>query len=190
MIRRFEAQHPRIHREAYVDAAAVVIGDVGIGARSSVWPNAVIRGDVHSIVVGDESNIQDASVLHVTHDSHYKPGGRGLVVGDRVTVGHHVTLHACTLESGCFVGIGCVVLDGAVIETGAMLGAGTLVTPGQRLAGGYLYLGSPARQARALSAEERDYLVYSAEHYVRLAARHAQTRLQIQFEEAAAAMAP
>ncbi|MGF1548438.1 MAG: gamma carbonic anhydrase family protein [Thiotrichales bacterium] len=190
MIQRFEQHTPAIHREAYIDPAASVIGDVVIGARSSVWPHAVVRGDVHGIVIGEETNIQDGSVLHVTHDSHYKPGGRGLRIGDRVTVGHNVTLHACTLESGCFVGIGCIVLDGAVVETGVMLGAGALVPPGQRLAGGFLYLGAPARSVRALTAEEREYLVYSAEHYVKLAARHARTQFELQLEAAAAAMAP
>lgn len=171
-IRSFETLEPRIAASAYVDAAAVVIGSVEIGAESSVWPMTVIRGDIHRIKIGDRTNIQDGSIIHVTHDSEYAPRGFGVVVGDNVTVGHKVVLHGCTVEGKCLIGMGSIILDGARIESGAMLAAGSLVSPGKVLAGGYLWRGSPARQVRELTDKENAYLDYSAGHYVRLAQRH------------------
>jgi carbonic anhydrase/acetyltransferase-like protein (isoleucine patch superfamily) len=173
MIRSFEKHAPDIHASAWVDATALVLGDVTIGADSSVWPMTVVRGDIHRIEIGARTNIQDGSVLHVTHDSRFVPGGRPLVVGDGVTVGHRVVLHACTIGDGCLIGMGSVVMDGAVVEAGVLLGAGSLVTPGKHLEGGYLWQGSPARRVRELTDQERAYLAYSAEHYVRLKNRHA-----------------
>lgn len=157
---------------AYVDEQALVLGDVEIGADSSVWPMTVVRGDVNRIRIGERTNIQDGSVLHVTHDGEFDPGGSPLIVGSEVTVGHKVVLHACTVEDRCLIGMGAVVLDGAVVKSGAMVGAGALVSPGKVLDGGYLYLGAPARQARALTERERSFLEYSAAHYVRLKNRH------------------
>jgi carbonic anhydrase/acetyltransferase-like protein (isoleucine patch superfamily) len=173
-IRNFEGHAPLIHASAYVDEQAMVCGRVSIGADSSIWPMSVVRGDINTIAIGERTNIQDGSVLHVTHDSEYFPGGASLVVGNDVTVGHRVVLHACTVEDLCLIGMGAVVLDGAVIRSGAMLAAGALVSPGKDLAGGYLYVGAPARQARALSDQEKDFLRYSAEHYARLKDRHRQ----------------
>ncbi len=172
MIRAFEQWQPRLHDDVYVDPLAAVIGRVTLHAQVSVWPGAVLRGDVQAIEVGRASNIQDGSVLHVTHDSEWTPGGRGLVVGAEVTVGHNVTLHACTVGDRCLIGMGSVVLDGAELAAEVMLGAGSLVPPGRRLEGGYLWLGSPVRRQRPLSDAERAWLRYSAAHYVRLAARH------------------
>ncbi len=171
-IRPFEGEFPRIHASAYVDESALVCGRVSIGADSSVWPMAVVRGDINSISIGARSNIQDGSVLHVTHDSEFAPGGAALVIGDEVTVGHKVVLHACTVEGLCLIGMGAVVLDGAVIRAGAMVGAGALVPPNKELAGGYLYVGAPARQARELTPTEKRFLKYSAEHYAQLKERH------------------
>ena len=171
-IRAFEAKQPRIDPSAWIDPAAVVIGDVEIGAGSSIWPMSVIRGDIQAIRIGRDTNIQDGSVLHVTHDSSYSPGGRPLIVGDGVTVGHKVILHACTVGDHCLVGMGSIVLDGAVLEPRVMLGAGSLVSSGKRVEGGYLWLGSPARRIRPLSERELAYLEYAAQHYVRLAQRH------------------
>jgi carbonic anhydrase/acetyltransferase-like protein (isoleucine patch superfamily) len=173
MIRAFEGHLPDVDPLAWVDETALVLGDVSIGADSSIWPMTVVRGDIHRIEIGARSNIQDGAVLHVTHDSRFVPGGRPLVVGDGVTVGHKVVLHACTIGDGCLIGMGSVVMDGAVVEAGVLLGAGSLVTPGKHLEGGYLWQGSPARRVRELTDQEREYLAYSAEHYVRLKNRHA-----------------
>jgi len=171
-IRSFEHFKPQIASTAWVDETALVVGDVTIGADSSIWPMSVVRGDIHSIRIGERSNIQDGSVLHVTHDSEYSEGGNPLVIGSDVTVGHKVILHACTVEDGCLIGMGAVVLDGALVRAGAMVGAGSLVTPGKVLEGGYLYLGSPARRVRELTEKEKRYFEYSAAHYVRLKNRH------------------
>lgn len=172
MIRTFEKFVPDIDASAWVDETALVIGEVRIGAQSSIWPMSVVRGDIHRIEIGARSNIQDGSVLHVTHDSRFKPGGLPLVVGDDVTVGHKVVLHACTIGDRCLIGMGAIVMDGAVIEPGTLLGAGSLVTPNKHLEGGYLWQGSPARRVRPLTDQEREYLEYSAAHYVRLMERH------------------
>ncbi len=174
-IRRFADCLPRIAAGAYVDEAALVIGDVEIGEDSSLWPQVVARGDVHSIRIGARTNIQDGSILHVTQDNAFSPGGHALVIGDEVTVGHGAILHGCTVEDRCLVGMGATVLDGAVVRSGAMIAAGALVPPGKDLAGGHLYVGSPARPARPLRPEERDYLAFSAAHYVELKARHQAT---------------
>ncbi len=173
MIRRFEAFAPIVETGAWVDEMALVVGDVTLGPDSSVWPMSVVRGDVNFIRIGARANIQDGSVLHVTHDSAHSPGGKPLIVGDDVTVGHKVTLHACTVGNRCLIGMGAIVLDGAEIPDETMIGAGSLVPPNKVLDGGYLWLGSPVRRVRALSEEEKAYLKYSAEHYVRLKNRHA-----------------
>ena len=171
-IRTFENHKPKIAPSAYVDESAVVTGNVVIGADSSVWPMCSVRGDIHSIRIGERSNIQDGSILHVTHDSEFAPGGNALSIGDDVTVGHNAVIHACTVEDSCLIGMGSVILDGAVIKTGAMLGAGSLVSPGKVLEGGYLWLGSPAKRVRELSDREKAFLSYSAAHYVDLKNRH------------------
>jgi carbonic anhydrase/acetyltransferase-like protein (isoleucine patch superfamily) len=157
---------------AYVDESAVVIGQVEIGARVSIWPCVVIRGDVNDIVIGDETNIQDGAVLHVTHRSATHPEGYPLRIGKGVTVGHKAVLHGCTIGDLCLIGIGAIVMDGAIVEDQVMVGAGALVPPGKRLESGYLYVGSPARAARPLKAEEIAYLTYSKDGYVRLKDQH------------------
>lgn len=171
-LRDFEGKRPRLGERAWVDPTATVIGDVRLSADVSVWPHCVIRGDVHRIEIGVGTNVQDASVLHVSHDSRFHPGGAPLIVHDRVTVGHQVVLHGCEVGALCLIGIGAKVLDRAVLGPRTMLGAGTLVPPGQVLEGGYLYLGTPAKRARSLTDQELEYLEYTAAHYVRLAARH------------------
>lgn len=167
-IRPYKSKHPSIDPSAYVDERATVVGDVVVGAESSVWPNAVVRGDVNYIRVGARTNIQDGSVLHVTHAHSAVPGGHPLVIGDEVTVGHNVTLHGCIIAERCLIGIGAVVLDGARLEPYVLVGAGSLVPPGKILEGGYLWLGSPVRRARPLSAADHDAFAYSARHYVAL----------------------
>ncbi len=170
--RGFEAIMPQVDGAAWIDPSALLIGDVHIGQDSSVWPMAVLRGDVQTIRVGQASNIQDGAVLHVSHHSRFVPGGHPLLVGDGVTVGHHAVLHGCEVKAHCLIGIGARVLDGAVLEAHTLLGAGALVPPGKILRGGQLWVGAPARSARALRDDELEYLQYSAAHYVRLAARH------------------
>lgn len=168
-IRSYQGDYPRIDDTAYIDQDCVVIGKVTIGAGASVWPMAVVRGDVNTIDIGSDTNIQDGSVLHCTHASDYVPDGSALVIGERVTVGHNVTLHACTIGNDCLIGMGSVVLDGAVLKAGTMLAAGSLVPMGKILEGGYLWMGSPAKKIRRLNAREQAFLTYSAQHYRRLA---------------------
>lgn len=172
MIRTFESHSPIIAQTAYVDDTALIIGDVEIGEESSIWPMSVVRGDVHHIRVGQRTNIQDGSILHVSHDSEYQPGGSPLSVGDDVTVGHQVVLHACTVGSHCLIGMGSIIMDGAIVEDGAMIGAGSLVNSGKLIEGGYLWLGRPAKRARELTDREKEYLRYSAAHYVKLMKRY------------------
>jgi carbonic anhydrase/acetyltransferase-like protein (isoleucine patch superfamily) len=163
---------PSIPGSAYVDQAAVVIGDVVLGEDSSVWPMTVIRGDVNYIRIGARSNIQDGCVVHVTHAHAEVPGGHPCLVGDDVTIGHKVVLHGCTIGDRCLIGMGSIVLDGAVLEPEVLLGAGSLVPPGKLLEGGYLWLGAPVRRVRPLTEAERARFRYSAEHYVRLKNRY------------------
>lgn len=173
MIRRFEGILPTLAVGAWVDESAQVIGDVTLGADSSVWPLATVRGDVNRIRIGARSNVQDNACLHVTHDGPYSPGGVGLDIGDDVTIGHGVILHACTIGNRVLVGMGSIVMDEAVIEDEVLLAAGSLVPPGKRLESGHLYRGNPLAKVRALSEAERASLKYSAEHYVRVKNRHA-----------------
>lgn len=171
-IRDYNNISPKVGAGVYVDEMAAVIGDVEIGEDSSIWPMVAVRGDVHSIRIGKRTNIQDGSVLHVTADNEYNPGGHALVVGDEVTVGHGAILHACTVEDRSLIGMGATVLDGAVVKTNVMVAAGTLVPPGKVLESGYLYLGNPVRQARPLKEKEIEYFSFSAQHYVDLKNKH------------------
>lgn len=171
-VRSFEQFTPKIHSNAWLDPSCVVIGDVHIGARSSIWPGVVIRGDINRIRIGCDTNIQDGSILHNSHDGPFMPGGAPLLIGDRVTVGHKAILHGCEIADDCLIGMGAIVMDKVVIETGVMLGAGSLVPPGKTLNSGYLYTGTPTRQSRPLTDREKTYFAYSAEYYVKLAGRH------------------
>jgi carbonic anhydrase/acetyltransferase-like protein (isoleucine patch superfamily) len=173
-IRPFAGTWPEIATDAWIDETAVVIGDVHIGARSSIWPGTIVRGDIHEIRIGADSNVQDASVLHVSHDSEFLPGGAALIIGDRVTIGHKVILHGCEIGDDCLVGMGAIIMDRAVLQPNVVVGAGSVVPGGKVLESGYLYVGSPARRVRELTEQELKYFGYSAEHYVRLARRHQQ----------------
>jgi carbonic anhydrase/acetyltransferase-like protein (isoleucine patch superfamily) len=172
MIKAFRDHLPVVPESAFVAQTALVMGEVTLGERCGVWPGAVIRGDIHRIRIGRETNIQDGSVLHISHDGPFMPGGSPLTVGDRVTVGHKAVLHGCEIHDDCLIGMGAIVMDKAVIESGVMVGAGSLVPPGKTLTSGYLYTGSPARQARPLSEREKEYFSYSAAYYSKLARRH------------------
>ncbi len=167
-IRNFNHNQPRLGREVYIDPTAVVIGDVSLGDDVSVWPTAVIRGDVESIQIGAGTNVQDGSVLHVSHAGDYSPNGHKLIIGQGVTIGHRAVVHGCEVGNYCLLGIGSIIMDAACLEDYVMLAAGALVTPGKKLAGGYLYVGAPARPLRALTDKEKDFLEYSYQHYIRL----------------------
>ena len=165
-VRSFEKHTPVIADSAYVDEQALVLGDVHLGEDSSVWPMTVVRGDVHSIRIGARTNIQDGSIVHVTHDCDYAPGGLATTIGDDVTVGHSAIIHACKISDRCLIGMGAILLDGSAISSDTIIGAGCLVPPGKTLEGGYLWVGSPAHKLRELNDAELEYLRYSAKHYV------------------------
>jgi carbonic anhydrase/acetyltransferase-like protein (isoleucine patch superfamily) len=167
-IRPWQGILPSLGQRVYLDPAAIVIGQVTLGDDSSVWPAAVIRGDVNVIRIGARTSIQDGSVLHVTHDGPYWPGGFALNIGDDVTIGHRVVLHGCTIGNRCLIGMGAIVMDGVVVEDDVIIGGGALVTPGTRCESRSLYMGSPARRARALTVREVDQLAYSAGWYVKV----------------------
>lgn len=160
MIRVYRGIQPRIAASAYIDPSAQVIGDVSVGERSSIWPNVTARGDVNSIRIGDESNIQDNSVLHC--DAGLFP----LVIGSRVTVGHLAMLHGCTIEDGCLIGIGAIVLNGARIGAGSVIAAGAVVPEGAQIPPGSMVMGVPAKVKRELTGEERERFSQNAKHYV------------------------
>lgn len=157
---------PTLGARVFVDPSAVVIGQVTLGEDSSVWPAAVIRGDVNVIAVGARTSIQDGCVLHVTHDGPYWPGGFRLDVGDDVTLGHRAVLHGCRVGNRCLVGMGALVMDGAQLADEVLVAAGAVVTPGSHCESRSLYAGSPARRVRALKPEEIGLLSYAARRYV------------------------
>ncbi len=171
-IRSFENKAPYCGEGSWVDESAQVIGDVVLGADCSVWPCAVIRGDMHQIRIGDRVSVQDNAVLHITHDSGFNPGGYGLSIGSDVTIAHQAMLHGCTVGSRVMIGMQAMVMDGAVIEDDVILAAGSLVPPGKRLRTGWLYRGRPAEPVRELTDEEREFLTYVAGNYVKLKNRY------------------
>jgi carbonic anhydrase/acetyltransferase-like protein (isoleucine patch superfamily) len=161
---------PTIHETAFIAPGAQVIGNVHIGAQSSIWFNCVVRGDVDTVHIGARSNLQDGSIVHVT-------GGQfKTFIGDGVLIGHQCVIHGCRLENESFVGMGSTVMDGCVIEEGAMLGAGSLLSPGKIIKSNQLWLGRPARFVRILSAEEREQNREGVRHYVELAAEYLAAR--------------
>lgn len=171
----FEQYRPELGQRAFVDKTALVIGDVHLGDDSSVWPMAVVRGDIHRIRIGARSSIQDGSVIHVTHAGPFNPDGYPATVGDDVTVGHKVTLHGCHIHDRVLIGMGSIILDGVTVESEVVIGAGSLVPPGKTLESGHLYVGSPVKKVRELSEEEKRFFVYSASKYVELKDRYLQS---------------
>lgn len=166
MIRPFQGVSPWIHSTAFIAETAVIVGDVKIGAESSIWYNVVARGDVNFITIGDRTNIQDLSMLHVTHKKHANDPGASLVIGNDVTVGHSVTLHGCTIEDGAFIGMQAIVMDKVVVGKGALVGARALVTEGTIIPPDTLWVGAPAKYKRDLTPDEIAWLKKSAGNYV------------------------
>lgn len=166
VLRPYKDLFPQQGDRVMIDSSSVVIGDVRMGDDVSIWPLVAIRGDVNYVAIGARTNIQDGSVLHVTHKSSYNPAGNPLIVGEDVTVGHKVMLHGCTIGNRVLVGMGSILLDGVVIEDDVMIGAGSLVPQNKRLESGFLYLGSPVKQIRSLTEAEKEGLKYSANNYV------------------------
>jgi len=166
ILRSYRGTSPTIAPDVFLADNASIIGDVHVGAGSSIWFGAVVRGDVMPIRIGAATSIQDNTVIHVTHDV------SGTTVGDRVTVGHSVTLHACTVADDCIIGMGSIILDRSRVGRFCIVGAGALVTPGTDIPEGHLAVGSPARVKRPLTDEERAWIATSAGHYVALAQRY------------------
>lgn len=169
---RFQARRPRFGARVFIARLAWVGGDVHLGDDVSVWPGAVVRGDVQRITVGDRTNIQDGAVLHVTHEGPACPEGGPLVLGEDITVGHRAILHACTIGNRCLIGMGAILMDRVTVDDEVMIGAGAVVTPGTELPPRTLWKGNPARLARTLRDDEVRMLAYSSAHYVRLKDRY------------------
>jgi carbonic anhydrase/acetyltransferase-like protein (isoleucine patch superfamily) len=172
-VRPYLGTLPTLGGGVYLDPACSVIGDVVLGDDVSVWPGTVIRGDVNFIRIGDRTNVQDGTVVHVSHDGpHAKLGGFATRIGSDVTIGHKAIIHACTIEDAVLIGMGAIVLDGAIVRKHGFVGAGALVPPGKVVGEGEMWLGNPARRVRMLSDAEIEALYYSAQHYVRLKDRY------------------
>ena len=172
-IRPFEDKAPQLGQRVYVDPAACVIGDVELGDDASVWPGTVVRGDVNFIRIGARTNIQDGTVIHVTHEGPYtRPGGLPTLIANDVTIGHAAVIHACTIGEFALIGMKAIVLDGATVERFGFVGAGAVIAPGKTVGEGELWLGNPARCVRTLSERELEQLKYSSGHYVRLKDRY------------------
>lgn len=176
-IRQFAGHTPEIDSTVFVDPMSLVIGKVKIGKDSSVWPFALIRGDVNTIEIGQRCSVQDGTVIHVTHDGAMNPGGFPTHIGNEVTIGHKVMLHGCTIHDRVLVGMGAIVMDGVTIESDVVVGGGSLVPPGKTLESGHLYVGSPVKKVRKLSAAELAYFHYTAGKYVELKDAHKQSLL-------------
>ena len=171
-VRSFQGQTPTLGARVLIDPSAVVLGQVSLGDDVSIWPQAVVRGDMHAIHVGARSSVQDGCILHITHAGPYNPDGWPLHIGEDVTIGHGAILHGCTVGDRVLVGMSATVMDGAVIDNDVVIAAGALVTPGKHLQSGYLYGGAPAREMRALSDKEKAYFTYVAANYVALKNQH------------------
>ncbi len=171
-IRTYQGKTPKLADGVFVDPTAVVIGDVELGENVSIWPMAVVRGDMNAIRIGKSTSVQDGAVLHITHASDYNPGGFALIIGEEVTIGHKAILHGCTLGNRVLVGMGAIVMDGVVVEDEVIIAAGALVPPNKTLRSGYVYAGNPARELREITEKERHFFSYSAANYVALQAKH------------------
>ncbi len=166
--RSFKEYQPNLSKNVYIDPAAIVIGRVSLADDCSVWPTSVIRGDVNQITIGERSNVQDGSIIHVNHESEYYGGGSTVNIGSDVTIGHKVMIHGAHIGNRCLIGMGTIILDGAKLNDEALLAAGSLVPMNKELEGGYLWMGSPVKKIRPLNDKERELFCYSATHYVGL----------------------
>jgi carbonic anhydrase/acetyltransferase-like protein (isoleucine patch superfamily) len=166
MVRTFQGIKPTIPPSCFIETTAVVIGDVVMGEDCSVWFNAVIRGDVNDIRIGNRTNVQDLCMLHVTHDTH------PLVIGNEVTIGHHVVLHGCTIHDRVLVGMGAIIMDGAVIGEDSVVGAGALIVEGTIVPPRSVILGSPAKIKRSVTEKELAWIKESADNYVQYAQQY------------------
>lgn len=163
-----QVHQPQIGNNTWIHDSAVVIGKTILGDEVSVWPCAVIRGDVNTITIGNRSNVQDGAVVHATHPGPFNEKGYATTVGEDVTIGHNAILHGCTIGNRVLVGMGATVLDGAIVPDDVIIGAGALVPMNKTLESGYLYVGSPVKAVRPLNEQEKQFLSYSAQHYIRL----------------------
>jgi len=171
VLRAFHQTTPTLGKRVFIDDSAIVTGNITIGDDSSVWPLCSLRGDLLSITIGNNTNIQDGTVIHTSHASQFQKAAQ-VIIGNNVTVGHKAMVHGCTIHDTSLIGMGAIVLDHAVIESYVILGAGSVVGPGKVLESGYVWRGCPARKARSLTQDERTFLTYSAESYVRLKNQH------------------
>ena len=174
-LQSFQGHAPQLANGVFVHAAATIIGHVNLGDNVSVWPGAVIRGDINFIRIGAGSNIQDGAVLHVNHATSQDKLGSPLIIGEHVTIGHNVILHGCTIEDECLIGMGSIVMDKAIVHKNVLVAAGSLVPEGKILASGYLYMGSPVKQIRALTIEEIAFFLVSANNYIQLKNQYLQS---------------
>ncbi|MBS4539684.1 gamma carbonic anhydrase family protein [Clostridium sp. D2Q-11] len=165
MIKNYKEKKPIIDKSCFIAESADVIGDVTIGKNSSVWYNCVLRADGNKIEIGENTNVQDGTIMHI--EDNYPT-----IIGDNVTIGHKAIVHACTLKNNVLIGMGAIILNGAIIEENVLVGAGSVVTPGKRFPSGTLVLGSPAKVVRDLTEEEIKSLQDSADHYVKLSQGH------------------
>jgi carbonic anhydrase/acetyltransferase-like protein (isoleucine patch superfamily) len=168
ILRSYNKITPKLGQKVYIDQSAVLVGDISMGDDVSIWPLVAARGDVNTISIGNRTNIQDGTVLHVTRKSAGNPTGNPLIIGEDVTVGHKCMLHGCTLGDRILVGMGAIIMDGAIIENDVFIGAGSLVPPHKTLESGYLYVGNPVKQVRLLKESEQAFLSQSAINYVEL----------------------
>lgn len=165
---RYFAHAPQLGSRVYVAPEAMILGQITLADDVSIWPFVAARGDVNQIHIGARTNVQDNTVLHVTHDGDYTPGGVPLMIGADVTIGHGAILHACQIGNACLIGMGATVLDRAVVGQHCMLGAGSVLTPGKIMLPGSLWIGNPAKYVRDLKPAEIEMLYYSARNYVKL----------------------
>ncbi len=172
MIRECAGRKPKIHPTAYVHETAEIMGNVTIGKYASVWPYCVLRGDIAEIVVGDETNVQDGTIIH-TND------GKPSILGKGISVGHSANLHGCTVKDHCIIGIGSILLDDAIVEEECIVGAGAVVSPGTKISKGSMALGIPARVARVLRPDEIEHIYWNAKEYLRLIELHKKTTRRV-----------
>ena len=170
MLKPYKGILPRIDESAFIEDSAQIIGDVEIGARSSIWFNAVVRGDVHYIRIGERTNVQDNCTLHVTKDTY------PLILGNDITIGHGVILHGCTIKDRCLIGMGAIILDNAEVGEDCIIGAGALVTEGAKVPPGSLVLGMPGKVKRDVTPEEKARILRSAQNYIEYSANYARPK--------------